>query len=430
MVLHFHATADKYIAGLRGELVQSRRIARIDGLSGLGKTRLALEVFRTAAEEENSAEHVHHRVIYLDAALGVPHLAATVSDWCMQGLEGILVVDNCNLRLHQQLQTYIQHERSRLSLLTLDFEPQQVPGTPTIHLEPSSDNLIHAMLKQVYDHLPEGELSRIATYAQGFPRMGVLLANARLNDEPEMGSLRDEDLLAKLLWGYGQRNEDAEKVISACALFEHVGFSEDREEEYLFIAKHICRMDPDAFYSHVETFAQRGIIEKRGRYIRVVPLPLAVRLAADWWKHCRPERAHQLVAAEMPGGLQEALCDRVAKLDFLPKARELVQALCGERGPFGQAEVLSSERGSRLFRSLVEVNPPVAAQTLERVFGHWSREELLHLGPGRRHLVWTLQKLCFHRDTFPIAARLLLESFSYDLIRRNLYELAVSTVSR
>ncbi len=210
---------DGYIADLRRELVQSRHIARIVGLSGLGKTRLALEAFRPAAGEVNSAEHLHHRAVYIDAALGVPHLAATVSDWCMQGLEGILVVDNCNTRLHQQLQTSIHHERSRLSLLTLDLEPQVIPGTPTIQLAPSPDDLIHAMLKQVYSHLPETELGRIATYAQGFPRMGVLLANARLNDEPEMGSLRDEDLLAKLLWGHGQRNEDAEEVISACALF-------------------------------------------------------------------------------------------------------------------------------------------------------------------------------------------------------------------
>src|SRR5712692_4185716 len=110
----------------------------------------------------------------------------------------------------------------------------------------------------------------------------------------------------------------------------------------------------------------------------------------------------------MPGGLLEAFCDRVAKLDFLPETRELVKDLCGVLGPFGQAEVLNSERGSRLFRSLAEVNPEVAAQTLERVFGSWSREELLQVESGRRNLVWTLEKLCFRRETFPVAARLLL----------------------
>jgi hypothetical protein len=93
-------------------------------------------------------------------------------------------------------------------------------------------------------------------------------------------------------------------------------------------------------------------------------------------------------------------------LDFLPEARELVRDLCGEVGPFGQAEVLQSERGSRLFRSLAEVNSEAAAQALEQAFADRSREELLHVGPGRRNLVGTLEKLCFHRDTFAIAGRL------------------------
>ena len=38
-------------------------------------------------------------------------------------------------------------------------------------------------------------------------------------------------------------------------------------------------------------------------------------------------------------------------------AKNEVVALVGESGPFGQAEVLLSEQGSRLFRSFVEVNP-------------------------------------------------------------------------
>jgi hypothetical protein len=399
---------DGYIAQLRQGLAEPRRVARIIGLSGLGKTRLALEAFRPLSPEQASPPDLHHRVVYVDAALNIPNLAATVSAWCAQGLEGILVVDNCDLRLHQQLQTHIRHPQSQLSLLTLDYNPEIASDIPTIRLTAFPDDLIKQILRQVYEHLPDAELGRIAHYAQGFPQMAVLLAKARLNEDPEMGNLRDEILLEKLLWGRRPRNDQARQAISACALFEHVGFIGDREEEYLFVAKHVAGIEADHFYRYIVEFAQRGVIDKRGRYIRVVPLPLAVRLAADWWRHCRPARARKLIATEMPGGLAEALCDRVAKLDFLPEARELVRDLCGELGPFGQAEVLQSERGSRLFRSLAEVNPEAAAQALERAFADRSREELLRVGPGRRHLVGTLEKLCCHRDTFPVAARLLL----------------------
>jgi hypothetical protein len=97
---------DGYIAQLRGALAEPRQVARIVGLSGLGKTRLALEAFRPLPQEQAPTPGLHHRVVYLDAALDIPNLAATVSTWCSQGLEGILVVDNCDLRLHQQLQTH------------------------------------------------------------------------------------------------------------------------------------------------------------------------------------------------------------------------------------------------------------------------------------------------------------------------------------
>ncbi len=285
---------DKYILQLRCDLAEPRRVARIVGLSGLGKTRLALEAFRPLPGEENAAGNLHHRVVYVDAAFGIPYLAATISDWCVQGLEGILVVDNCDLALHKDLQRQVGNAQSRLSLLTLDYNPEVAPGTPTIHLKQSPDSLIKEMLKQVYKNLPEAELSRIAAFAQGFPRMAVMLADARLNEDPEMGNLKDDDLLEKLLWGRKSKSDQARDVISTCALFEQVGFTEDREEESLFVAEHICRISLDDFYRHVQDFIQHGVIDKYGRYIRVVPAPLAVRLAADWWRHCRPERARKL----------------------------------------------------------------------------------------------------------------------------------------
>jgi hypothetical protein len=95
-------------------------------------------------------------------------------------------------------------------------------------------------------------------------------------------------------------------------------------------------------------------------------------------------------------------------LHFLPKAQDLTFNLCGPQAPFGQAEVLNSEKGSRLFRSLVEVNPQATVDALVRAFGHMERNELLEVGPGRRNLIWALEKLCFWEDTFEAAARILL----------------------
>ena len=180
-----------YLAQLRQDLAEHRRVARIIGLSGLGKTRIALEAFRPAVQRQESQLDLQYRVVYLDAATSTSSLAATVSDWCSHGVEGILVVDNCDLQLHQQLQAHVQHTRSRLSLLTLDYNPDERSDTPTIRIGRSPDSVIQEILKKVYEHLPVGELDRIVQFAQGFPQMAVLLGKARLHEERDMGNLRD-----------------------------------------------------------------------------------------------------------------------------------------------------------------------------------------------------------------------------------------------
>ena len=59
-----------YISQLRSHFTGTKKVARIVGLSDLGKTRLALEVFRPTKETlENTDFHaIADQVIYIDGA--------------------------------------------------------------------------------------------------------------------------------------------------------------------------------------------------------------------------------------------------------------------------------------------------------------------------------------------------------------------------
>ncbi len=392
------------IEQLRREMASPRSVARIIGLSGLGKTRLALELFRPTDEQDSLSQ----QVVYIDASDGGTSLVNHVSDWVRSKREGIVVVDNCELGLHKRLAAQFQRTDSQLSLLTLDYNPERDTATRTIDLKRLDDRHIKQMLEPNYkDTIPD--LDRIVSFAQGFPQMAVLLADARLNEHPEMGSLTDDDLLKKMLWGAGLQNEAALQAICGCALFETFGLSDDAGAECEFIAENVSTLAVNEFHRHVMAFKHRGIIDIRGRYGQVIPKPLAVRLAADWWRRIRPEKAADLIGKPMPGRLLHSFCSRVSTLDFLPDVRKLTQDVCGVQGPFGRAEVILSDRGSLLFRAFVEVNPQATAEALRRVLGILSKEDLLRLdGDIRQNLVWSLEKLCFRRETFPVAARLLL----------------------
>ena len=400
-----------YIDQIRSYLDGPRNVVRIVGLSGLGKTRLAIETFRLPEDELNNVVQtaLSNRTVFIDGETCARDLPGYLIEWRSTGTMGILVVDNCDLELHQKLSHEIKHPDNLFSLLTLDYNPEP-PGAdyPIIKLNPVTNDLIKKIIQQSYPGLREPDINRIAEFAQGFPQIAVMFAKARLDWETNIFSLDDRILVDKLLWGRNTTNPEAKKVISCFALFETLGFNGEKSNELNFLADNICKMDRNDVYRIACEFIDRGILDKHGRYVRVTPLPMALHLAADWWKHCPPEQAKELLQKDMPEAMLEALYNQLSLLDFLPIAQELVNELCGPNAPFGEVEVLNSAKGSRLFHSLVTVNPQATVHALERVFSNLSREELLEVGPGRRNLIWALEKLCFREETFPVAAPLML----------------------
>jgi len=385
-----------------------RMVARLAGLSGLGKTRLALEVFRPSVNDRFTPR-LSDRVLYLDAQELGTDLFAAVNEWRREGRHGILVVDNCPKDRHSSLTKHIQHLESQLSLLTIGPEPEpdaiSTDSFPYIQLHPVDEKIIRDMLSQDYSGLAEADLNFIVReLAHGFPQMAALIAEARLENR-DIKNIVPSDLLRKLL-GVEPGSEEF-LVISTCALFTHLGFLDKVAGEYKWIAK-FCGLAEDKYYEHVKRFLNRGVLAKFGNFVQVRPEPLAMRLAADWWTNCSPDKASKLLEGDIPEALAKTLCDRVRVLDYVPEVKKFVADLCGDQRPFGQAKVLNSELGSRLFRSLVEVNPEATATALARAFSGWGVDDFLKIGPGRRNLVWALQKLCFWRSTFPRAARILI----------------------
>lgn len=404
-------TLSGYIIQLRNHFTGSKKIARITGLSGLGKTRLALEVFRPPENPNISPDQqvLSNQVVYVDAETINPSLlTSTIIGLRNRSDAGILVIDNCDLNLHDNLCREINHMSCNFSILTLDFNPDEKCECEIIKLKPVSDDVIKGIITQSYKDLGDSDISRIVEFSMGFPQMAVLLSEARLNEEHTVGNLNNNILVNKLLWGRRLEDRKSLDVISACALFKNLGFTEDVALQRSYVAEKICKISSDDFYAIAQSFLKRGILDKRNRFVRVVPLPLAIRLASDWWEKCSPERAKNILTDDMPSGMAEALCDQISKLQFLPEAQQLTRDLCGDAAPFGQAEVLNSEKGSRLFRSLVEVNPQATVEALDNAFRNYTKEQLFEVGPGRRNLIWALEKLCFWKETFPIASRIML----------------------
>ena len=326
--------------------LRSERVVRLVGLSGLGKTRLALEVFRPPerSAEDFDQQSLSDQVAYVDAEIAGSDVFRAIQSWRQNSVRGVVVVDNCDKALHNKLEAQIKHQDSHLGLLTIgpDPEPDTSSGdlSPLVQLHPVDDKVIEEILKHDYSALPKGDLEFIIKeLARGFPQMAVLIAEARLQKRDGRNS--HDILLRKLLGAPPDAQSPAFEVISHCALFEHLGIVDATSSEYKWVAK-FAGINPDHFFEHVSRFQERGILSKHGHFVQVRPKPLAMQLAADWWSRCSPERALRLLEGDIPERLAAALCERVRILDYVPAVCEFVERLCGEQRPFGQREALDS----------------------------------------------------------------------------------------
>jgi hypothetical protein len=402
------------ITALRPKLFATRDVTRVLGASGMGKSRLVFEAFRPPPDPEGDPEQASrsNSFCYLNAAR-VGDVQVIMQGWRRQGCIGTVILDDCPLELHEQICEEVRRSDSKLSLITIgsDLDPSAYAGTDTkvLLIEPATDGLIQGILEDAFAEINEADRRFICDQlAQGYPLMAIRVAEARRGDAHLTARLT-APVLAKLLGRPVPVGSAAERVIGACALFESVGVEGAAAAEREFVRTTFCpEVSAEDFYREVIEFERSGALTRYGRVVQVRPKPLAIRLAADWWERCTPERAERIVGLEFPASLADSFCSRLRMLDFVPSLVVLCAEFCGSQGPFGQAKVLSSDLGSRLFRAVVEVNPVAGINALNMAFAGWGTVALQELRDhARRNIVWSLERLAFRERTFESAVEFL-----------------------
>lgn len=372
-------------------------LARVVAPSGIGKTRVVLEALKTL--DQQTLEDT----LYFDCALQEHTIIEHLTEWKEKRAKGTLIADNCSFDLHNKLHNLMANTDCAISLITLDYDHQKAGSCDHIELERLDDAQIKCMLEESFG-ADLRDINRIVAFAQGFPLMATLLANDLLAGEPNIGLLSDDNIAKKLLGGTGIENTVDENILMSSALFDRFGLEESVADQAAFIAEHIAHVTPTQLYDCIKRFHEVGIIDLRGRYAQVVPKPLAIRLASQWWKR-RPKQEQEDLINRVPADLVSSFCDQIGKLDSLPEVKALSASLCGVQGLFGDAEVIFSERGSQLFRALVEVSPDETARAMSSAIHNATQEHLLEVKDTTRWYIQNaLEMLVFHSQHFESAA--------------------------
>lgn len=351
---------------IRETLAQAGAVARLVGLSGLGKTRLVQALFDQRVGENNLDPSL---AFYTNLADDPdPQPTAFASDSIAVGSRAILVVDNCNRDLHRRLSDVCRSVGSSVSVITVEYDirDDEPEGTDVFRLEPSSNELIERLIKHRFSAVSGINARTVTDFAGGNARIAIALA-ATVEKNESLAGLNDEDLFQRL---FHQRNKPSQpllKAAEACSLvysFQGEDVSEGSGGELARLGATIGKSAQDLFRDIAE-LQRRDLVQRRGPWRAVLPPAIANRLAVLGLQNTPPTTIQAQLVTGAPERLLKSFSRRLGYLPQSSEARAIVTQWLAPGGYLGDVAALDDLRGA-MFENVAPANPEAALSALER----------------------------------------------------------------
>ena len=385
------------------------RNLRILSISGVGKTRIVGEAFRTTQNVFYCTEP--------DKGInrGLEYILTNVDG-------GVIIIDNCPIDEYYRITKFIcrfQKPFRIISLYNVLTKNEEGKGTNVFFID-VEDNLgvVDAIIKKERI-LNEEVTSRIKEYSDGISLMAIELIKAYKNIGQVQLLPEKKQWLDYLLDPSGQLDTNKRAVLNAIALFNPLGLTGNKQDEYEFVINHpeINHIHlpkatvEDCFSCTIHEFNQRRLLDMRANSVNVRPRPLAEWLAEEWLQKTPVETWGKIIAEiEAAGQLGERLTEQM-KNRFMsltsPEAQQLFDEL--NIRPFHDEKIVLTKTGSQLIFSMSTVSQIAVAHNLFSLFNDKTTDYLQQniSGDIRRNIVWALEETCVVENAFEESCKLL-----------------------
>ncbi len=406
---------DSIIRNLRDNTIKEFLLV---AMTGLGKTRLLYEAFRSEREYPDKAKCYYcnlsnNKEKVLDQA---EFLMKKHPDGCT------IILDNCpihicnaavKLRNDTQPEVRIIGVSNDISNDRLRDQPHN--EIPLKAVKGAVDSYINNSIDDSGSNLTiKTEIIKIS---DGFPMLAISLVEKFKNGKDF--NIHDADDLVRQLLGTNL-DEDEMQLMMMVALFQPFPITHN--------AMNLLAGSPNLSVLEAKSpFERAGIISKvKNKFSdtlldindagwNVRPYPLAIYLASKWFEAYGTEEIFEGLLDEIekfpdpPKQLIiECMAKRLEKMDESYAAQELVGKLTDRFGVFRSEKAVSSEVGSRLFLAMSTVNPSKVAECLNCVVASQSDGWIAELNlKARRNIIGALTKLIFDESSFDQAIRCL-----------------------
>ena len=263
----------------RNKLRNPSSAVRITGLSGVGKTRFAQALFEAETGESALSST---DVIYADLGENLKPSAAELLTYLIANdYAAILVLDNCNPDMHRQLQKQLSESKTKLSLLTIEYDisDDKPEETGVIHLEPASEETVSALIQRRFPELGQLNANKIAEFSGGNARIAIALAS-RVDADETLTKFSDDALFKRL---FSQRKEHSECLLHNAEILSLVySFNVSAKEfnDELSALANIGDVKRNSLNRDQAELLRRQLVQQRGNWRAVLPHALANRLAS------------------------------------------------------------------------------------------------------------------------------------------------------
>ena len=372
-------------------------VIRIEGPTGVGKSRLALECIKAAG--------LANRVIY------APYSGDTSVQQLLVAVQGsprsyaIVVADECDRERQAVFKSFAELSEGRLRLICVGpgdvlFDSPADFGSVFV-LPPIGDGDMKEILSARGEVPPEASEAAVRL-SGGYPKLAFFVADAILRDAAitpvEIQKIRTiKDVLNKFL------APATLKALRAAALLERLGWEGDLQAEAQAVTDYLGLNLVD-FRGSILALREQGVVLPQGRYIYVTPDLLGIAAAAELWDAHGGDLIR--IIEKLPGlRARRELLKRLAGMGRHREVRKVVQMLLSEDGLFKSLEDLDEEFRSEAFRIMSSALPDAAVTVLARIIERAPREQLEAFKTGRRNVIWAIETLLRWPETSLVAAR-------------------------
>lgn len=393
---------------LRSIVEIPKGVARVVGLSGIGKSRLVLEALSPTETEKSSGVKLSDLVLYaVESEVGSHKIKEYAWNLVNSGKRTMLVVDRCSEETRIDLTNIAKHSNSCLSLVTINWDiPHNTEKSEnTIVVGKPESSFVENIVKSLAPDIIEPDRQRIIAFSEGDITCARIIAESW--KQKGLTASENEDFLIQKFLG----RDSNEYVYETAMLISALGGVEMEKAygekiELGEVVKFSKTLSVESFRGAMRKLKMRGVIRQQGSYVILKPNHIALSLAQRQWEEWKRNQWEEILVGTLPERLRARAVKQLALLNTKSIATDVVRCICGNRRFWHLPEQWG--RNLKILVSLAEIDCQSVVNILEDILNPLNQAEIESItGTARHDLVRTLTKIAFANETFENAAILL-----------------------